>query len=465
MAPIVVVLGVLVALGVTLGVYSNGKKTAPITLPPLTIENDGKGARSPAIDLVALIRFTQHHQLPEMPDLNRLSAEAARDIFDALKAFADQPNSDESFGRLGRVLQSHEYSAMALECYTKAKGLNRSSYEWSYYIGRIHADAYEGEAAIAAYNEAAELNGEYAPTFLALGKLYVQSGETEKAQQAYQRLVSLRPKSIHGHLGLAQIAFDRKEFAEVVERLNELASGSRDFRMHNLLGQAYQQLGELEKARDHLAIVKSLDNQDQLTKHVFFDDPLYHKMLASNTTDTALSERLRAALAANQNEVAIRIAKQLSQRDPNDADRWHSLAIAYKKAKRYKEALASAEKSLGLNSASIETQSTKAQLLMILRRNKEAFALLDKLAKQAPDSFDVHYNRGVVCVLSNQYAAAVMSFRRAVSLNDRSARAHVALAEALAQLGERAESIAEYRRALELDPTNARAKQRLGSNR
>ena len=456
------VLGLLCTVAVAFGVYTiRPSRPAPRVLPPLNIlEVDGK--KTPVIDSVALTRFAQQHELPEIPDLTRVAMEAARDIHLALEHVAARPSDAAAWGQLGRVFQSHQYPAKALACYSRARALAPAAYEWAYYIGRIHADGYEFGPAIEAYERAAELNPEFAPTFLALGNLYLQSGDADKARKAYQRLVTLRPQSSHGYLGLAQIAYDGQEYDAAIDLLSDAISrDANDFRAHNLLGQTYQQLGQTQKARYHLAIVKSLDRRDERSKHVVFDDPLYHKMLASNTTDAALTERMRAAMGTHQPEVAMRLAEELCRRHPNDAVRMHSLALACKQAKRYTAALSRVEKAISLDSGLLEAHLTKAQLLMILRRHREALGLLDWIVVQDPNSFDGHYNRGAAQVMSGQYEAAIESFRQAVRLQCDSARAHVALAEALGETNREADAIEEYRRALELDPSNARARQRL----
>lgn len=454
-------LTVLASMVVALAVDNNRNDAATFVLPPLKTENIDDQPK-PVIDFIALTEFTRQHQLPDLPDLNRVSVEAARDIHLALAGVSSSPHDDESIGQLGRTLQSHQYASMAMESYVRAQSLDPTAFEWPYYIGRLHADAFEIEPAIESYEKAARLNPSYASTFLSLGKLYRQNNDSENARKAYRKFITLRPDSSHGYLGLAQIAFDQQEFDKTIVLLNDaIDQDPEDFRVQNLMGQTYQQLGQPAKASKHLAIVKNLEKRSERAKHVFFDDPLYHQMLASNSSDTAISERLRAALSARQTDVAIRLAKQLWQRHPDDAAQLHSLALAYKQGKRYKEALACTEKSIKLAPDRVETQAMKAQLLLIFRRNIEALELLRTIASKEPDSFDVYYYLGVAQVLSHQYEAAIVSFRRAVDLDNRSARARVALAEALGMTGQHDESIAEYRRALAVDPTNARAIQRL----
>ena len=450
----------MIVVAVAVYIVVRSEKQSP-ALPPMRIVN-ASGVKRAEIDAAALNRFIERYRIPAVPEFGEVAVETAQDVHAALSQIAARPKDSQAFGQLGRVFQSHQYSAKALACYTRARELCPGEHEWSYYIGRIHADAFEHEPAIRAYEAAAELDSSYAPTFLAIGNLYLQVGNALKAQNAFERFIELRPKSGHGYLGAAQSAFDRHEFDVASAFLQQaVAHSPNDFRVHNLLAQTYRQLGNATKAQYHLAVLSGKNRQDELAKHVYFDDPLYHRMLAANTTDAALTERLRAAMATGQTNVAIRLATDLCHRHPNDARRLHSLALAYKQAKEFKESLACTEKAIRIDSDFLEAHLTRAQLLMIARRLEEAGGVLDRIVEQHPNSFDAHYYRGTAMVLQSKYQAAVPVFRRAVELNEREARAHVALAEALTQSGRRSEAIEEYQRALELDPSNARALQQL----
>jgi tetratricopeptide (TPR) repeat protein len=109
----------------------------------------------------------------------------------------------------------------------------------------------------------------------------------------------------------------------------------------------------------------------------------------------------------------------------------------------------------------LEALITKAQLLMIVNRLADALELLDEIVKQDPNNYQGQYYRGTAQVLAKQYESAVSSFRHAVRLRQDSARAHVALAEALSLTGRTSEALDEYRAALHLDPENDRALQEI----
>jgi len=420
-------------------------------LPPLrTLPVDGR--ETVEIDRDALARFAERYQLTAIPDLTRLPVEVARAIHAALEGVAADPDEAAAFGHLGRVLQSHRHPVEAAGCYGRAMALAPTAYEWAYHKGHAHAQVYQADAAIEAYQRAAELNPGYAPTFAALGELYLQSGDFDRAAGAFQKFITLRPQSNHGYLGLARIAFDKRQYETAARWLNEaLARDPQDFRAHHLLGQTYQQLGRDEAARHHLGILKNLE------KRVIVDDPLEQKMMSTNTTIGALKVRMRSAMGTGRAHEAIRLGREICRREPNDAHSRHNLALAYRQARQYEEALAQEEKAIALDPDYLAAHCSKAELLLLLRRSTEALELLDWIVARDPDSFNGHYYRGAALMLAGRKEAGVESFRRAVRLQADSVNAHLALARALYETGRPNEAIAEYRRVLELDPSNAQA--------
>ena len=435
--------------------FGNGHRTSAPVLPALELVRvDDK--ETIKIDEEGLARFAAYHDLPAIPDLTRLSAEAARAIHGGLQGVTDDPDDTASFGHLGRVFQSHRFLSEAIACYARAMALAPGAYEWAYHLGHAHAESHQPEPALEAYQRAAGLKPDYAHTFRALGELYHQSGDMPKAKRAFERFIALQPRSSHGYVGLARIAFDRQAYDTAAERLTEaLARDEQDHRAHHLLGQTYQQLGRHEEAAHHLA------TSNKLAKRTIIGDPLYHKMIATNTTTEALGERMRAAMRAGQPHEAIRLGEELCRRHPTDAGRLHNLALVYKQARRYPEALDRIEKAIASESDDLAAHGTKAELLLLLRRTTEAIELLDRIVARDPDSYSGHYYRGVGHMMIERAETGVASFREAVRVRDGSVPAHLGLAKALEATGRRDEALAEYRRVLELDPSNGEAIERI----
>jgi Tfp pilus assembly protein PilF len=75
-----------------------------------------------------------------------------------------------------------------------------------------------------------------------------------------------------------------------------------------------------------------------------------------------------------------------------------------------------------------------------------------------PDFATAHYNLGIARIRSGDTAAAMLSFTNALRCHPGYVDAHTALAEELRRLGDGAGAAEHVRRALELDPQNAKAR-------
>ena len=138
-----------------------------------------------------------------------------------------------------------------------------------------------------------------------------------------------------------------------------------------------------------------------------------------------------------------------------------NLALAHGQANRYAEALDWIEKALAVEPDYLAAHCTRAKFLLMFRRPADALKVAEWVVGQDPQSHDGHYYRGVAQMLDGQREAGVESFRRAVELQDHSVRSHIALARALAEIDHVEEAMAEYRRVMELDPSNVEANQQL----
>ncbi len=85
------------------------------------------------------------------------------------------------------------------------------------------------------------------------------------------------------------------------------------------------------------------------------------------------------------------------------------------------------------------------------------------LGSMVPESAEVHNFLGIMLAEHGRMDEAVAQFRRALELDPGSARTHWNLGAALASRGARPEAITHLRRSVELDPANARARADLAS--
>jgi len=156
-------------------------------------------------------------------------------------------------------------------------------------------------------------------------------------------------------------------------------------------------------------------------------------------------------LENNETERAIDAFLRATELNPDLAEAWFQLGIAY--ALIEKEQAVNAENDTNLsndNSAKpVKPNSEKA-----FRKAIEAYK---KLLAQEPDNADALYNLGRAYNKLNQDEDAAKSLRQAVHVSPDDAEYQTELGAILIKLAQYREAIPPLKRALELDPDNSRA--------
>ncbi len=97
--------------------------------------------------------------------------------------------------------------------------------------------------------------GKAAGTLLASARQHMQAGRASQAEMALERALRLEPRNARLWHEMAQVKFAQRNFAQTVQfclKSNSLAGRDQDLRRRNwqLLEQAYEELGEADKARE-----------------------------------------------------------------------------------------------------------------------------------------------------------------------------------------------------------------------
>ncbi|MES2793589.1 MAG: tetratricopeptide repeat protein [Planctomycetota bacterium] len=129
-----------------------------------------------------------------------------------------------------------------------------------------------------------------------LGTAYAKAGERDKLEGVLKRLVDLDFESVAPRKKLAELMLERKEYSEAV-RYSRLALhiDVMDAEVHRVLGQAYAELKQTDKAIDEYSAVLELDAED-------LETPLtLAKLLIAANKPALAKEKLEALLKAHPN--------------------------------------------------------------------------------------------------------------------------------------------------------------------
>ncbi len=199
--------------------------------------------------------------LSAMQPASRRKVEAVQQSIEKLLAAGDSEPGElaGAFGFLGQLLHAFEKLDAAASSYETARRLDPTDIRWSYYLGLIGRVRGDYRKAIDDFRTARSLAPDDTATVLRLADALVELGRLEEARIHFERLE--RTGKVRGGelaatlFGLGRIADlegDPATAARFFERVIELQpeAGVAQY----ALGQAYRSLGEIDKARQHLAL-------------------------------------------------------------------------------------------------------------------------------------------------------------------------------------------------------------------
>jgi tetratricopeptide (TPR) repeat protein len=166
---------------------------------------------------------------------------------------------------------------------------------------------------------------------------------------------------------------------------------------------------------------------------------------------------------AGNNALAIAEWQALVREDPNDARIQNNVGAALARAGRFKEAIPHYQKGLALNPQYHAIHNNLGKALFASGRVDEAIREYEKGLEIYPDSSELHNNLGSALARNGQLDEATAHFERAVAINPEYAEAHLNLGFAMLSDGRQNEAAREFSRAVESDPRSAVAHTYLGT--
>jgi len=161
---------------------------------------------------------------------------------------------------LGIILASRGGAdAEAAEALSQAAGLDPTSFDAHFYLGRVQYALHDYSAAAKALRTAVTLNTRHAEARFFLGTTLEAAGDSEAALVEYQELVKIDPQSAIGQVGLGALLVKRGKTDEAVVALQRATTlDPKIFEGHWALGRALASTGRFDEAIAALQIAVSL---------------------------------------------------------------------------------------------------------------------------------------------------------------------------------------------------------------
>jgi tetratricopeptide (TPR) repeat protein len=269
-----------------------------------------------------------------------------------------------------------------------------------------------------------------------LAVLFQRSGEWEKAISHYAEVLRVEPKNFAAHYNLGLILHGQKKMNEAAAELdaaNRIQPGNAEL---------------LERLGDIYAI------QNQHAKSA----AAYKAALEKAADRSVVYRKLGFSLAnLNQPEAAVAALENSARLDSKVPDTYGLLGDLYADLKKNDEAIAAYRKSLDLNPNQKDVRNNLGTLLGEQKKLNEALSEFRIATQLDPDFAAAWSNAAFTSEQLNMDKDAIQSHEKVIALGKAEAQTYFHLGILYAKTNQPDPSIANFTRAIELEPDKYRA--------
>ncbi|NIL99955.1 MAG: tetratricopeptide repeat protein [Acidobacteria bacterium] len=393
--------------------------------------------------------------LPVPDRLKEMDPDLVDRIEQRLAALRRQPQGPGNWMGLGLLYEAHEIYEPALECYARAVELDPEQPRAWYHLALMQNEAGDLESAVGSLMRVGDLETGYAPARWRRGFLLLELGRLDEADGAFREALEVAPRDVAAQAGLARVALNRGEPAEAARILEELlAAGARHAYLHHLLGEAYRQLGQWERAE--IELMKGRESQ------AVWHDPWALEALNHRIEYYTLLTAAGGTSDGGQPDAAIPVLEQLLRKKPDDRRTLSSLSRAYLRTGRTDDALALLDRMRELYPDHFEAELNLAGAHEFLGDLDRALGHADRAIELNPDYAASYRRRASILQRQRRLDAAADAYDRAVRLAPNDRAAWRALGDCRLQLRQWEAAAAGLEHARRLDPEDAEVLSKLG---
>src|SRR5437763_5174682 len=287
------------------------------------------------------------------------------------------------------------------------------------------------------------LDSSDAGSFVLLGRLYKADNQNEKAEETFKKVLNSDPSSRAALYNLAEVYVDQGDFAEAVSLLRKIPADEMDGHWLGLLGYAYTQNHEVEKAvaTYQKALAQDPDNQD---------------------LERAYAEAL---MAGGKTAAAHAELEKILKAQPDDAATYLRLGRLDRQEGKFDQARQELDKARSLSPDNLEVPYEQVLLEDAVGNEDKAVQILQALLKQSEkpqgqytageaNNRAVFLERlGSIYRSEEKYDQALEVFRQLVALgNHQTARGEGLIVETLRLARQPQKALQEADAAIQKDP-------------
>jgi tetratricopeptide (TPR) repeat protein len=401
------------------------------------------------------IKSRDQASLPKV-DLSEAHPRVAAGITAAQDSVRNSPKSGKAWGKLGMVLQAHEYADEATECYEKASKLEADDFRWPYYLA-VLKEPHDPEEAQREYHEAVRRAPSVAVLRLRLAELLIRQGELAEAESQLREALTSKPNSGRAKIRLAQVTFRDGQFEQARDWAKKAVENAPGHRIcYELLAQIYTRENDLEAAEEELKLAKSAPIQTDA-----WPDPFLEAVRQQRLDPQWVAFQAKNMIEAGDVGQGIETLMKLVEEHPDDLSFRELLAQAYILYDELDSATELLNEGIRRHPKSAEMHRLRGSVLFL--RNEWAAAKDDyEIALQSkPEDAAAHYDLGVCQLKLGKHSDAIDCLREAVRYEPQMINARIELAKLLRQQGKNDLADAELEAARQIAPDHPLVKQAL----
>jgi len=391
-----------------------------------------------------------------------------------IRARALAPNTVEHVMALAAMYESTQQWGQAAKVLEDMGAKIGKTPQLSYRLGRAYENMNRLNEAAKEYQSTLQADSTYAPALASLGHLFLlDTKRTPAAINLLSRAVALRPTAATRlDLGIALTRDNRA--AEAIPHLEAVLAENPEPAVKLALARAYLKSDNAAKGLEMFKANPELANEAQASDMVLVgtawiqakDYPKARAALdKAEEKDATLSDipyRRGLILLYEKNyPAAIEQLQKKILADPQSANAWLNLAIAYQGNRDPKAAAEAYRKVTELAPNSLQAWTSYANVLSEQGANDQAKAAFDKALQIDAKNAPALRGRGYLYLAASQYPQAITDLRGATASDPKDPQGWVWLGQALLNSGNKPDAEAAFQKVLQLEPGNAAAKEGL----
>lgn len=350
---------------------------------------------------------------PDLEPLEDQVAEQIRQYQELTEETLEDPEStggarSGAFGEMGRVYHTYGLTAAAEVCYLNAIALAPRQARWPYYLGLLRQQEGRFDTALEAFQVSLQLDPGYPPTFYRLAEVTLALGDTESASKHLDRFLELEPESAAGWALRGEMALSRQDYAAAAEHLERaLELLPRANRLHIPLAMAYRQLGQPDRAREHLAQRGSIGARP--------DDPRIDQLEELKQGERVHIIRGRMAFQAGDLSAAVEEFGRAVDANPESVAARVNLGSALGQTGDVEGALAQYRRALELDEENFMAHSNLGALLAQRGDTETARHHLEEAVRLRPSDATAQLELGRLLLATGEAEKALEHFRESAA--------------------------------------------------